>query len=106
MQANQNELELHRLYEVGSRRILILGCDREMILIAGVLCFVLAFAGMNLSYLICSICLWAFSLSLLRMMAKADPLMRFKVIRHIHYARQRVFRAKSSPFAGSRMYHS
>ena len=62
---------------------LILGCDREMIMISGIATFA-------------SVLLWTLSLLLFRRMAKADPLLRFVYIRHRAY--QAYYPPRSTPF--------
>lgn len=62
---------------------LILGCDREMIMISGIAAFA-------------SVLLWTLSLLLFRRMAKADPLLRFVYIRHRAY--QAYYPPRSTPF--------
>lgn len=62
---------------------LVLGCDREMIMISGIAAFA-------------SVLLWTLSLLLFRRMAKADPLLRFVYIRHRAY--QAYYPPRSTPF--------
>lgn len=103
--SDEEQLELFRVYAVGTRKPLLMGCDREMVLFAGLLCATLAYAGMSLDYTLLAIVTFFISLSLLRRMAKADPLMRQKAVRHMHICKQAVYRARSTPFAGSHVYH-
>ncbi|CUU90241.1 conjugal transfer protein TrbD [Campylobacter hyointestinalis subsp. hyointestinalis] len=70
------ELKTADLYSALNKPNLIFGADRELILSVGVVAFALIFTGLNLISTIIGISLLVFSNYFLRLMAKADPLMR------------------------------
>ena len=80
----------------GNRTNLFMGGDRELVMFTGLIAFALVFSAQELSALIYGIVLWLVSLYLLRLMAKADPQMRFVYLRHRRY--QRYYPAQSTPF--------
>ena len=104
-QEGSAQLAVHVLHAVGTRTPLLLGCDREMLLCSGLLAFALAFAGMSTPYFLMSGVIWFVCLNGLRQMGKADPRMRYKIVRHLVLVKQQVYRARATPFAKSRMYH-
>jgi type IV secretion system protein TrbD len=80
----------------GNRPNLFWGGDRELVLFAGVVAFALVFSAQDWRATGYGIGLWVMALYLFRLMAKADPLMRFVFLRHRRY---RTFYApRSTPF--------
>lgn len=94
--SDNNELLKVPLHRSLNRPDLWLGCDREMIMVAGLMCSVLVFIGMSKFSFALAIALWCFCLFALRLMAKADPQMRNVFISYIRYAKY--YPAKSTPF--------
>lgn len=88
-----SHIPIHRF---STRYNLIFGCDRELIMFIGLIAFTLGFTSQNTVSIIFGISLWVAGLFLLRMMAKADPLLRFTYLRHIRY--KKYYPARSTPF--------
>jgi type IV secretion system protein VirB3 len=73
-----------------------MGGDRELVLFTGLLAFALIFSAQELRATIFGIALWMVSLSIFRIMAKADPQMRFVYLRSRKY--KKYYPARSTPF--------
>jgi type IV secretion system protein VirB3 len=73
-----------------------MGGDRELVMFTGLIAFALVFSAQELRASFYGMGLWLGSLYLLRLMAKADPQMRFVYLRHRRY--QRYYPAQSTPF--------
>lgn len=80
-----------------NRPNLVLGGDRELVMLAGLLAAALIFSAMTWHATAYGVGLWFAALFVLREMAKADPLMRPVYRRHRHYC-QRVYLARATPF--------
>ena len=80
----------------GVRTALFLGGDRELVMMSGLLSGILVVATQDILAMIVGVALWFVSLKLLRLMAKADPLMRQVYLRHRRY--QDFYPARSTPF--------
>ncbi|WP_367607888.1 conjugal transfer protein TrbD [Legionella sp. W05-934-2] len=80
----------------GNRPSLFMGGDRELVMFSGLLSAILVFAALNWLAFICGTAMWFLSLKGLRMMAKADPLMRAIYLRQRRY--QSYYPARSTPF--------
>lgn len=93
MNAPLRTVPIHR---AGSRVNLFMGCDRELVLFCGVLSFALIFSAQEWHATLIGLALWFVALFLLRLMAKADPLMRFVYLRHRRY--RAYYPARSTPF--------
>ena len=72
------------------------GCDREMVMMAGLMAGVAVFIGLSLFSVIFGIVFWLFAVFALRRMAKADPLLRQAYLRHRLY--KSYYPARSTPF--------
>ena len=73
---------LHRaLY----RPNLILGGERELVLITAIICSGVAVSGLNLVSMGVGLTVWLIAIGLLQMMAKADPHMSKVYLRQLHY---------------------
>lgn len=81
------------IYQALSRPNLIMGADRELVLLTGLLTLVLVFVVLTLPAAMLGLAVWITMVALLRSMAKADPLMRPIYLRHIRY------RARYAPTA-------
>ncbi len=75
---------------------LVLGGERDPVLYAGVLAVIIFVNGMSLSGTGLALAVWLASLTALRRMAKADPMMSRVWLRHIR--QQRYYPAHSSPW--------
>jgi type IV secretion system protein VirB3 len=84
---------LHRaLY----RPNLILGGERELVLITAIICGGVAVSGLNLVSAAIGVAVWLIAIALLRMMAKADPRMSKVYLRHLRFAAY--YPPRSRPF--------
>ena len=85
-----------RVHRALSRPNLLMGADRELVLLTALAAVILIFVVLTWYAALFGIAVWLVTVAALRMMAKADPLMRRVYIRHISY---RAFsRATSSPW--------
>ena len=73
-----------------------MGGDRELVMFSGLLAGALIFSAKELRAAIVGILLWLGSLYMFRLMAKADPKMRFIYLRHRRY--RPYYAARSTPF--------
>lgn len=92
-----SELNKVDIYAALNKPNLLLGCDRELLLMTGVICFALVFTGFSILTMSFGIILFFVASFFYRMMAKADPLMRLIFTRQLKY--KRFYPARSSPFA-------
>jgi type IV secretion system protein TrbD len=80
----------------GNRHNLVLGGDRELVMMSGLLAGALIFSAHDVKAALFGICLWGGGLYVLRLMARSDPMLR-----HV-YMRQRGYRPfyppRSTPF--------
>ncbi|QIQ22521.1 conjugal transfer protein TrbD [Zophobihabitans entericus] len=90
------EIKSVPIRRVGNRDNLFLECDRELVMMAGLLSVALIFSAQDLKATIFGVLLWFFSVYVLRLMAKSDPKMRFVYLRHRKY--QAYYAPYSSPF--------
>jgi type IV secretion system protein TrbD len=70
----------------GNRVHLFLGGDRELVMMSAVVAGALIFTAMSWDATIFGVLLWLFALFSLRLMAKADPMLRSVYLRHRQYA--------------------
>jgi type IV secretion system protein TrbD len=80
-----------------SRHNLLMGGDRELVLLSALCCVGLPVLSMTITACVAAIVLWLLSLAALRAMAKADPQMRQV------YQRSRIYADYYPPF--SRPYY-
>ncbi len=79
-----------------SRPNLLMGADRELVLLTGLASVTLVFVVLTWFSALFGAAIWIVVVAALRMMAKADPMMRRVYIRHIGY--RPVYRATSTPW--------
>jgi len=91
-----DSLQRVEIYAALNKPNLIFGCDRELILMTGVISFALVFSGMTLLSAVIGFFILMFNGFFLRLMAKSDPLMRFIFMRQIKY--KKFYLARSTPF--------
>jgi len=72
-------------HDSANRPNLLLGGDREMVLVFAILAAMLVFAVMKWWSVVAGIVLWLTAVGVLARMGKADPLLRKVYIRHIRY---------------------
>ena len=72
-------------HESANRPQLLMGGDRELILVSAILAAMLVFAVMKWWSILGGLVLWLIAVGVLARMAKVDPLLRHVYIRHIRY---------------------
>ncbi|EAU7918031.1 conjugal transfer protein TrbD [Salmonella enterica] len=80
----------------GNRENLFMGGDRELVMFSGLMAFALIFSAQELRATVVGLILWFGALYAFRIMAKADPKMRFVYLRHRRY--KPYYPARSTPF--------
>ncbi len=80
----------------GNRDNLFMGGDRELVMFAGLLAGALIFTAQELRATVFGLVLWFGALFACRIMAKADPKMRFVYLRHRKY--KGYYPPRSTPF--------
>lgn len=64
---------------------LLMGGDRELVIVVGMICAALILAAFNIPAAVVGITLWLVGMYVLRKMGKKDPLLRKIYLRHIRY---------------------
>ena len=77
----------------------LMGTDRELVLLTGLATVILIFVVLTWYSVLFGIVIWITVVGALRLMAKADPMMRQVYLRHIRY--QQTYRPTSSPWRRS-----
>lgn len=85
---------LHRALH---RPNLILGGERELVLISAILCGGVAVSGLNLVSTGIGVCVWLVSVALLQMMAKVDAHLSKIYLRYLRYRPYYPARTRLSP---------
>jgi type IV secretory pathway TrbD component len=91
-------LEEHIIHQSANRHHLLMGADRDLVIIAAMLC---AYIGISLDAwwgYVFALCVWFASIFGLQLMAKADPLMSGVFIRYFLKYRK-FYPAKSDVFS-------
>ncbi|MHB2268070.1 conjugal transfer protein TrbD [Pseudaminobacter salicylatoxidans] len=96
MAEQESRLERARIHRALSRPTLLFGADRELVLITGLAAVILIFVVLTMVSAALGFAIWIVVVGLLRMMAKADPLMRKVYLRHIRY--RSYYRPTSTPW--------
>jgi type IV secretory pathway TrbD component len=91
-----SNLARSRIHRALSRPNLLLGADRELVLLTGLAAAILIFVVLTWYAALFGVAIWLMAVAVLRMMAKTDPLMRKVYIRHISYRPS--YRATSTPW--------
>ena len=91
-----SNLRRNRIHRALSRPNLLMGADRELVLITGLASIILIFVVLTVYSVMFGILVWIVVVAALRILAKADPLMRGVYIRHISY--RPYYRATSTPW--------
>ena len=84
------------IHRAGIRPHLFLGGDRELVLFSGLIAFVLTVPSFQWVAIATGVALWMVALFVLRLMAKADPRMRYVYLRQLRY--RRYYPARSRPY--------
>ena len=96
MAESSSGLQRNRIHRALSRPNLLMGADRELVLLTGLAAVILIFVVLTIYSALFGIAVWTVIVGLLRMMAKSDPLMRQVYVRHISY--QPCYKATTSPW--------
>ena len=91
-----SSLQHTRIHRALSRPNLLMGADRELVLVTGLASIILIFVVLTWVSALFGLAVWTVIVGLLRMMAKADPQMRRVYLRHITYRSH--YRPTSSPW--------
>jgi type IV secretion system protein VirB3 len=89
-------LQRNRIHRALSRPNLLMGADRELVLVTGLAAVILIFVVLTLYSAMFGITVWIVVVAALRMMARSDPMMRRVYIRHISYRPH--YRPTSTPW--------
>ncbi|MHC2585552.1 conjugal transfer protein TrbD (plasmid) [Bradyrhizobium barranii subsp. barranii] len=89
-------LRRNRIHRALSRPNLLFGADRELVLLTGLAAVILIFVVLTWYAAILGAAIWIVVVAALRMMAKADPMMRRVYARHISY--RPYYRATATPW--------
>jgi type IV secretion system protein TrbD len=73
------------IHQSCNRHNLLLGCDRELVLLLALLAAMLIFALVTWWGIVAGILLWLGAVGVLSRMGKADPMLRHVYIRHVKY---------------------
>lgn len=74
-----------RIHRALSRPQLLMGADRELVLLTGLASIILIFVVLTWYAALFGIVIWSVTVGILRLIAKADPSMRQVYLRHIRY---------------------
>lgn len=88
-----------RIHRALSRPNHLMGADRELVLLTGLATVILIFVVLTWFSALLGIAIWIGVVGALRMMAKADPMMRQVYLRHVRY--RQTYRPTSSPWRRS-----
>ena len=72
-------------HQSANRPHLLLGGDRELVLVSGILAAILIFAVMTWWSALAGLVLWLAAVAVLARMGKVDPLLRHVYLRHLRY---------------------
>lgn len=81
---------------VGSRPLLFMGGDRELVMLVGLISGILILTTLDVLAIILGIAIWSLGLYFLRKLAASDPWMRQVYLRHRLY--NSYYPARSTPF--------
>lgn len=85
-----------RVHRALSRPNLLMGADRELVLLTALAAVILIFVVLTWYAALFGVAVWPVAVAALRMMAKADPLMRRVYARHVSYRSH--YRPTSTPW--------
>lgn len=89
-------LQRNRIHRALSRPNLLMGADRELVLVTGLAAIILIFVVLTLYSALLGITVWIVVVAALRMMARSDPMMRRVYLRHVSYRAH--YRPTSTPW--------
>ena len=93
---NPNHLKSVKVHSALNKPNLLLGGERELMLIVGLFAAVMVFIALTWQTFILGVAMWIILSMLLRMMAKADPMMSKVYLRQLKY--RDFYAAHSTPF--------
>ncbi|MDR2399297.1 MAG: VirB3 family type IV secretion system protein [Endomicrobium sp.] len=93
---NSDELIPIPIYSALNKPTLFMGADRELALLLTLICGVMLIVSLSFLVAVTGVILWIIGITLLRMMAKADPIMRKVFVKQTKYKRR--YNAHSGPF--------
>ena len=96
MAERTSRLDRVRIHRALSRPTLLFGADRELVLVTGLTAVILIFVVLTVASALVGFAIWVLVVGALRMMSKADPLMRQVYLRHIKYRSH--YRPTSTPW--------
>ncbi|QPB24820.1 conjugal transfer protein TrbD [Rhizobium sp. 007] len=96
MAESSSGLRRNRIHRALSRPNLLMGADRELVLIIGLAAVILIFVVLTVYSALFGVVFWIVIVGLLRMMAKSDPYMRQIYVRYISY--KPTYKATTSPW--------
>lgn len=96
MAESLSALQRNRIHRALSRPSLLMGADRELVLLTGLAAVILIFVVLTIYSALFGVAVWIVIVGLLRIMAKSDPLMRQVYVRHISY--KPYYKATTSPW--------
>lgn len=85
-----------RIHRALSRPNLLMGADRELVLLTALASAILVFVVLTWYAALLGVAIWLAVVAALRAMAKADPLLRRVYLRHITYKAS--YRASTTPW--------
>lgn len=88
-----------KIHQSANRPQLLLGGDREMVLLAALMASMLVFSLVRWWGVLAGLLLWVAAVAVLSRMGKADPMLRQVYIRHVKY--RAFYPAKSGVAAAS-----
>lgn len=91
-----SNLARSRVHRALSRPNLLMGADRELVLLTALAAVILIFVVLTWYAALFGVSVWLVAVAALRMMAKTDPLMRRVYLRHISY--RTYYRPTSTPW--------
>lgn len=91
-----SNLARSRIHRALSRPNLLMGADRELVLLTGLAAVILIFVVLTWYAALFGVAVWLVAVAALRMMAKADPLTRRVYLRHVSFKPH--YRATSTPW--------
>ena len=82
---DDTDLNVHSVYKIGTRTALIMGCERNLLIMTITLAITVGFSLQSLLGIVLAVGFFVFMLGILRKMAKVDPFLSQIYIRHIHF---------------------
>lgn len=89
-------MRTYPIYQSLHRHDFVMGGERELVLCATLFCVMVGFGGMTLVACTVALATWLLAISVLRRMAKADPMMSKIWLRHLR--QQDFYPARSTPW--------